>query len=67
MGGPKQKGQITHHGASPGLFKTKTADINFVVSYRRVLADEHNVVENNGSGILCDMIDKVSQYDPDNF
>ena len=65
MGGPKNKGQILHNEASPGLQKHNEAKVNFIVPDRRVLVDDKKIVESSNPGILYDVIETVSLSDPD--
>ena len=65
MGGPKNKGQIRHNEISAGSQRPEAAKVNFVVPDRRVLVDETKIVESSNPSILYDVIETVSQSDPD--
>ena len=65
MGGPKNKGQILHNEASPGLQKPEEAKVNFIVPDRRVLVDDKKIIESSNPCILYDVIETVSLSDPD--
>ena len=65
MGGPKHKGQIVLEEASPGYFDPQKAKINFIVPDRRVLKDEHKMVEGAAPGIMSKMVENVAASDPD--